>query len=214
MRFRKNKIVKLDDLPKRFSFDFKNGNDKITDNGNWSTMWKVRDENGKVYAGKFPRGYVSDHDIEKDFIKLNEEALNLFATSRYHENWIAQKICRIDPEWTPKPEGALAVRLEGTNSYFPAFVNEYDESFETTAWNLDGSDNILTELVERGFVFYFDAFRRKNYLADDKGGRKLIDFQLWGYQGIINPFPWLSHDTDEDFQKYFNDLQRSASCFI
>ncbi|MCW8965533.1 MAG: hypothetical protein OQK82_02430 [Candidatus Pacearchaeota archaeon] len=198
MEFKQNKIVRLEDLPKGFSFNLDNEDDLISPNGIFSTVWKVRDENGKVYAGKFQK---------RAFIRAWNEYLNdssyldAVASGRNHENWMAKKIYDINSDYTLKPEGVFAVKLEGEYAVglegdvrFPAFVQEYDESFVAKK-KLERYNDILQELVKKGFFFNKDALWEGNNLENESGKIKLIDFALWGYNGVISPCPFFYDDS-------------------
>jgi hypothetical protein len=205
MRFEKNKIFQLSDLERKFSFDFDNKDEMISNIGKYSTVWKVYDENGKVYAGKFyffgnKRKVFSDELIKK----IDKDKNTMVSSSRNHENFVAQKIYEIKPDWTPKPEGVFAVRLEGVKKdfYFPAFVNEYDETLEAKPKGLIEDLFQLKSLITRHFFFSPDATLLRNNLIDKNGKLELIDFGWWGYKRIINPFPKLEIFPDSELEKW------------
>lgn len=198
MTFIKNKIITMSDLEKRFSFDPSDQRNLISDKGLWSQVWKVFDKNGQTYAGKFPPHMYFGYDLS-----LNEpEFLDIVASSRFHENYIAQKISEINPEYTPKPEGIFAIECKNTNFYFPAFVNEYNENTKIKYIIHPSDIPFMQELFEKGFFLRGDSFTLPNNLITKKGRIQVIDFGWWGYQNVINPFPRLEKQHLKELLKY------------
>jgi len=198
MQFRKNKIVKMSDLERRFSFDLSEENNLISW-GEFGIVRKVRDKLGKVYAGKFPKKMEFGYNFTLNDLRYFDRV----ATSRNHESWIAKKIYEFNPELVLKPEGVFAVEYRNLGFYFPAFVSRYDESLKPISIGDINEIPFIKNLIEEGFFFWEDSEKKPNTLISKEGKIKLIDFGHWSYRGIVNPCPHLREESDEKLKYFF-----------
>lgn len=200
-------------LERKFLLNTQEKNFIISSLGHFSSVLKVKDENGKIYAGKFPP-FVNNF---KKFFKFNfnfsDDYLNKVILSRKHENFIANKIYdnvfvenlkgkKYSP--TFKPEGVYEVYMNQTKNYLPAFVNEFDETFlplnKISSKERDAlsrfQKQIISKLELEGFTSVcYDLLIDSNWLYSEKKDElKIIDFGWWKYKNHFNPFPTLSEE--------------------
>lgn len=200
-------------LEKKFLLNTGEKNFLISSLGHFSSVLKVKDENGKIYAGKFPLFVNNLGGVLAFNFNFSENYLNKVILSRKHENFIANEIYENvfvenleGKKYSPtfKPEGVYGVYLNQTKNYLPAFVNEFDETFlplnEISSKErnplLRFQQQIVSKLELEGFTSdCYDLLIDSNWLYSEKRDElKIIDFGWWKYKNHFNPFPTLSEE--------------------
>ena len=209
-------------LEKKFLLDTREKNFLISSLGHFSSVLKVKDENGKIYTGKFPLFVGNLGEVLTFNFNFSQDYLNKVILSRKHENFIANEIYENvfvenleGKKYSPtfKPEGVYNVYMNQTKNYLPAFVNEFDQTFlplnEISSKERDAlfgfQQQIVSKLELEGFTSdCYDLLIDSNWLYSEKKGElKIIDFGWWKYKNHFNSFPTLS---EEFFREdYFED---------
>lgn len=204
----KTKLDPLLGIERKFETSLEEGN-VISFEGDFSSVLKVRDENGQVYAGKFPFKFDRQGWSQEDCPGMTE----FLIPSLNHEDFISKELYN-QFDLSLKPEGVFAVKIKEYPFFLPAFVNRYDESFRTFD-KLSGEEKKLAEKLEKdalrivideGFSFYKDTISKENnkfYSMEE--GFKFNDFGWWIYKNQRNPFPYLSKQPAWILEDYNQD---------
>ena len=200
-------------LERKFLLDTREKDFLISSLGRFSSVLKVKDESGKVYAGKFPPFVGKIWGILAFNFNLSRDYLNKVILSRKHENFIANEMYKKvfvegleGKKYSPtfKPEGVYQVYINQSRNYLPTFVNEFDETFlplnefsskeRNIFWGFQ--QEILSKLKLEGFNSEsLDLLGNSNWLYSEKKGElKVIDFGWWTYKNYFNSFPTLSEE--------------------
>lgn len=184
-------------LEKKFMVDLNDKKDFISWDGFFSHVFKIYDDNGEVYCGKFPKvgnfGYFLREDVGKFRNILKAFDLDNFSKSSFYEFGIAKDI------WSKfnlamKPEGVYEVKIKGTeNLFLPAFVNELAINMNPNDLNEKEYQNYLVEkekafmkVIGEGYYMHLDSDNDNNCFYSKKRGFKFNDFGLWGKNGKFN----------------------------
>ena len=187
-------------LEKKFTVDLLNPKDLVSKSSDafFSDVFKVHDDNGEVYCGKFPKIKNFNYLLLTSNFKKFEGSLkiynlNKFSDCFFYENKIAKDI------WNRfglamKPEGVYDVKIKGTKDFYvPAFVNELainmdPRKLEFSEYKIfEKAKNYAFEVVlKEGYYMYHDADWDKNCFYSSYKGFKFNDFGLWGKEGKFN----------------------------
>ncbi|NCN87019.1 hypothetical protein GW932_04235 [archaeon] len=186
-------------LEKKFSVDLKNRENFITKyNGHFSNVYKIRDDNGEIYCGKFPKinnfVYLLDESVKKFNKAIKKQNISRFTNCSLYEAGVSSDIFnRFD--LSMKPEGVYLVKVEGVDLFLPAFVNELAVDMfpqELSFLDYQEYDQKKNEsfkiILKDGYYVWQDAFWDKNCFYSKEKGFKFNDFALWGKNGYFNPF--------------------------
>lgn len=166
----------------------------VSQAGSFSSVFKVYDDNGKVYCGKFPKTFIFEDPNHYKRIYSNCE-IEFFKNCQEHSFNIANDIYkRFD--LALKPEGVYDVKIEGLNDfYLPAFVNELvtkmnikDLNYFQYVFYEKELNKALKKVINEGYSFYSDVFSEPNIFYSKERGVKFNDFDLWGKNGNFNKF--------------------------
>ena len=217
----KTKLDPILGIERKFETNLEEGN-VISFDGSFSSVLKVRDENGQVYAGKFPFKFNEQEWTQKDCPAMAE----ILIPSLNHENFISNELYN-QFDLSLKPEGVFAIKIKEYPFFLPAFVNKYDESFRTFD-KLSREEKKFAEKLEKdalrivideGFSFYKDTISKENNkFYSIKEGFKFNDFGWWAYKNQSNPFPclykqqaWILEDYNEDCLKLTTRIKEEFS---
>ncbi|PIO01226.1 hypothetical protein COT60_01600 [Candidatus Pacearchaeota archaeon CG09_land_8_20_14_0_10_30_9] len=217
----KTKLDPILGIERKFEINLEEGS-VISFDGSFSSVLKVRDENGQVYAGKFPFKFNEQEWTQKDCPAMAE----ILIPSLNHENFISNELYN-QFDLSLKPEGVFAIKIKEYPFFLPAFVNRYDESFRTFD-KLSREEKKFAEKLEKdalrivideGFSFYKDTISKENNkFYSMKEGFKFNDFGWWIYKNQRNPFPslykqqaWILEDYNEDCLKLTTRIKEEFS---
>ncbi|NCO18390.1 hypothetical protein AUJ61_03005 [Candidatus Pacearchaeota archaeon CG1_02_30_18] len=217
----KTKLDPILGIERKFETNLEEGS-VISFDGSFSSVLKVRDENGQVYAGKFPFKFNEQEWTQKDCPAMAE----ILIPSLNHENFISNELYN-QFDLSLKPEGVFAIKIKEYPFFLPAFVNRYDESFRTFD-KLSREEKKFAEKLEKdalrivideGFSFYKDTISKENNkFYSMKEGFKFNDFGWWIYKNQRNPFPslykqqaWILEDYNEDCLKLTTRIKEEFS---
>ena len=217
----KTKIDPILGIERKFETSLEEEN-VISFDGSFSSVLKVRDENGQVYAGKFPFKFNEQEWTQKDCPAMAE----ILIPSLNHENFISNELYN-QFDLSLKPEGVFAIKIKEYPFFLPAFVNKYDESFRTFD-KLSREEKKFAEKLEKdalrivideGFSFYKDTISKENnkfYSMEE--GFKFNDFGWWAYKNKMNPSPrlckeqaWILKDYNKDCLEFITRLKEDLS---
>jgi len=101
----KTKIDPILGIERKFETSLEEEN-VISFDGSFSSVLKIRDENGQIYAGKFPFKFNEQEWTQKDCPAMAE----ILVPSLNHENFISKELCN-KFDLSLKPEGVFLVKV-------------------------------------------------------------------------------------------------------
>jgi hypothetical protein len=187
-------------LEKKFTVDLKDENNFVSDRGSFSNIYRVHNDKGEVYCGKFPKWIQAGEHMLMDngllnFIEKVGGNSDRFVNCCLYEENIARDLWnRFD--LAMKPEGVYFVKVKGMKDLFlPAFVNElaidmnpyYLNESEYLRYLLE-KEKAFKKVISDGYYMHLDSEQDSNCFYSRKKGFKFNDFGLWGKDGNFNPY--------------------------